>query len=77
MVPRRQHNIILQLQLSVRVPLERLEIHYQIVLDGEHAICRQVRVVFGKYLRRDWDVTVAADHQVDVGRAHGVAVEEA
>jgi hypothetical protein len=76
MVCRRQYNIILQLQFGSRVPLERREIHYQIVLDGKHAICRQVRVVFGEDLRRDGDVAVAADHQVDVGGAHGVAIED-
>jgi hypothetical protein len=73
---RRQHNIILQLQLSIRVPLKRLEIHDQIVLDSEHGIGSQIWVVFGEYLRRNGDITVAANHQMDVSRAHRMAIKK-
>ncbi len=76
MVRWRQHNIILQLQLCISIPLKRLEIHHQIILDSEDSVCRQVGVVFGEYLRRDRDVAVAADHQMNMCRAHGVAIEE-
>jgi hypothetical protein len=73
---RRQHNIILQLQLSVCVPLKRFEIHDQVVLDSEHGIGSQIWVVFGEYLRRDGDIAVAANHQMDVSRAHRMAIEK-
>jgi hypothetical protein len=73
---RRQHNIILQLQLGIRVSLKWLEIHDQIVLDSEHGIGSQIRVVFGEYLRRDWDIAVAANHQMDVSRAHRMAIKK-
>jgi hypothetical protein len=73
---RRQHNIILQLQLSVCVPLKRFEIHDQVVLDSEHGIGSQIWVVFGEYLRRDGDIAVAANHQMDVSRAHRMAIKK-
>lgn len=76
MICRRQHNIILQLQLGIRVSLKWLEIHDQIVLDSEHGIGSQIRVVFGEYLRCDWDIAVAANHQMDVSRAHRMAIKK-
>lgn len=41
--------------------LKRLEVDNQVVLDGEHGVGRQPRVVFGVYLRNDGFVGVVGD----------------
>jgi hypothetical protein len=72
--PRRQSDIILQLQFRFRIIVSRLKSHAQLIFDGKHTIISQVFAVFVEDLRREVLVTFVADYKVDVCGAEGVAV---
>lgn len=60
---------------SRREVLKRDEVNDEVVLHGEDGVGREPWVVLGVDLRDDGLVLVVGDHEVDVGGAHGVAVD--
>lgn len=73
---RRQANVILQLQFGILITLQRREINNQIVLDGKHGVRAQIGVVAREDLRGHAREVRMADHEMDVGGPHGVAVQQ-
>lgn len=53
-----------------------LELHDEIVLDGEDGVDVQMGVIAGVDLVDDGRVVGVSDHEVDVGGTHGRAVHE-
>ena len=67
---------VLELEPRLRVPFPRLEVHDQTVLHRKHSIIVNVLVPPIEYLRDQRLVARRADDEVNVRRAHGVAVEQ-
>lgn len=59
--PRREHDVVLEVELCLGVALARLEVDEQVVLDGEDGVRRDVLVVLGEDLRRHGLVAIGGD----------------
>ena len=70
-------DVVLQVEGGLGVIGLGLEVHNEIVLDGEDGVNGKVGVVAGVDLVDDSGVFGMGDHQVDVGGTHGGAVHEA
>lgn len=71
---RRQLDAILQLQLSLGITLERLEIDNQVILHCKHRIAAKILVIAREYLRRDGLVLWVTDHEMDMRGTERVSV---
>lgn len=71
---RRQSDIVLQLQLRLRIALARQESNAQIILNGKHAVVRQVLAAFVKDLCCEVLVVSVANYKVDVRWTERLAV---
>jgi hypothetical protein len=72
--PRRQSDVVLQLQSRFRITFTRLESYAQLVFDGKHTVIGEVFAVFVENLCGEMLVAFVADYEVDVCGAEGVAV---
>lgn len=73
---RRQDDIVLQIQDSLVIALERLEIDDEIVLNSEDGVRLQPRVVTGVQLGGAALELRMRDHDVNVSGSHGMTVHE-
>lgn len=76
LLKRRQLEIIFQLKPRFLVPFPGLEINNQTIFDREHRIVGDMLVPPIEDLRDDRFIPRRCDDEMDVRRAHRVAVEE-
>lgn len=73
----RHLDVVLQVEGGLRIIALGLEVHNEIILDGEDGVDGKVGIITGVDLVDDCGIFGVGDHEMDVGGTHGRTVHEA
>lgn len=77
MVPFKRHfNVVLEVELRIRIAGLGLEVNDQIIFDGKDGVDVEMGIVTGVDLIDDGGVVGVRDHEMDVGRTHRGAIHK-